>query len=126
MHEKPCYRCIDKPISICGLEIDDLIVVLLVSGLIYFFCSGIAAVASGIVNFIALRKLKEGRPRGYLFFIVYRAGFFNLWPAFIRPSYIFQLRSSFRTQIFLSGISSVSESEFDSVKFWYNGQRLFK
>lgn len=103
-----------------------MLFIVFVSGLIYFFISGIIAVATGITAFVSLRLIKEGRPQGYCFELLYRSRIVNYFPFFIRTPFIFMLKPQFEKKIILSPISSDEEFSDRYVVFWHGEKRVFK
>lgn len=123
MYSHKCYRSLDKPITICGMEAEDIVIIVLISGVIYFILSGIVAVGCGLLLSYALKSVKSGRPRGYLFYLLYSAGVFNYFSPGV-PN-IFRLKTTHEGKIFLSPVASRSEVFDCHVKYWYAGKRIF-
>jgi hypothetical protein len=78
MYSKSCPRVLDRPILFFGLEIEDLAAILSIACAILVLISPLLAVPVGIALFLAVRKLKEGKPSGYLFHLAYRLGLIGL------------------------------------------------
>jgi len=74
MYSKSCPRCLDRPILFFGLEIEDMAAILSVACAVLVFVSPLVAVPVGIALFLAVRKLKEGKPSGHLFHLAYKLG----------------------------------------------------
>jgi hypothetical protein len=84
-YRRPCPRTLDRPIQVFGLEPEDLVGVGLVSIVLLFFADGILAVGTGVGLWIALIRLKAGKPPGHLFVLAYRHGIADLLPAALKP-----------------------------------------
>jgi hypothetical protein len=74
MYSKSCPRCLDRPIVFFGLEIEDLAAILSAACAIMVLVSPLLAVPVGMALFFAVRKLKQGKPPGYLFYLAYKLG----------------------------------------------------
>jgi hypothetical protein len=73
MYSARCYRTLDRPITVFGLEIEDLLAVILVSGGLLFAAGPFAGIGGGFLLYVALCRLKAGKPPGHLFERLYRA-----------------------------------------------------
>src|SRR6185369_11540457 len=89
MIERPCLRNLDRAIvALWGLEPVDLFAIVGVVAVgIVVANIGIALVA-GLFVCLGLKALKAGKPRGYVFYLFYRAGVLRLSPASLRPPYL--------------------------------------
>jgi hypothetical protein len=89
MVERPCLRNLDRAIvALWGLEPVDLFAIIgVVAVLLVLSNIGIALVA-GLFVCLGLKALKAGKPRGYVFYLFYRAGILRLAPASLRPPYL--------------------------------------
>ena len=89
MIDRPCLRNLDRAIvALWGLEPVDLFVIIgvVAVGLVVTNI-GIGLVA-GLFVCLGLKALKAGKPRGYVFYLFYRAGVLRLSPAALRPPYL--------------------------------------
>jgi hypothetical protein len=89
MIDRPCLRNLDRAIvALWGLEPVDLFTIIGVVGVGLVVSNiGIALVA-GLIVCLGLKALKAGKPRGYVFYLFYRAGVLRLSPASLRPPYL--------------------------------------
>ena len=89
MIDRPCLRNLDRAIvALWGLEPADLFAIVGVVAIgIVVANIGIALVA-GLFVCLGLKALKAGKPRGYVFYLFYRAGVLRLAPASLRPPYL--------------------------------------
>ena len=72
-----CNRDIDKPILVLGMEPEDIVFTIMLFGacvFIFAISSGMAILICLIFVFV-LRKLKAGKPAGYLVHQLYKFGF---------------------------------------------------
>jgi hypothetical protein len=89
MIERPCLRNLDRPIvALAGLEPADLCAILGVVGVLLVVTNIGIALVGGLFVFGGLKALKAGKPRGYMFYLFYRAGLVRLWPESFRPPYL--------------------------------------
>jgi type IV secretory pathway TrbD component len=84
LYRRPCPRTLDRPIQVFGLEPEDLVGVGLVAIVLLFLVDGLIAVGTGLGLWIALLRLKAGKPAGHLFALAYRRGLIDLLPAALR------------------------------------------
>lgn len=79
-----CYRSIDKPQIMYGLEMEDICIIVLLVGLGCLIVAPYVPGILGICSWIVLVKFKQGKPPGYLMHWLYAKGLD--WPGLI-PSY---------------------------------------
>jgi len=91
-YRQPCARTLDRPIVIFGLEPEDLVGVGLAAIALMFATDGLIGVGAGLASWIALVRLKAGRPPGYLFYLAYRTGLVDLLPGGWKPAQILPRR----------------------------------
>ena len=86
MPSRPCLRHLDKPIvALWGLEPIDLFATLGGVGLLMLVSNIGIALVGGVLVCLALKALKAGKPRGYVF---YRSGILRVAPEALRPPYL--------------------------------------
>ena len=73
---RPCYRNIDKPIVVLGLEYQDWLMVIAFFALfiIFPYLSNTTVLALTAMVWGILRAVKINKPPGYLQHVLYRAG----------------------------------------------------
>ncbi len=71
---RKCLRTIDKPLLLFGLEIEDVGILALASGLIILFFDTFSAGLVFFGGWIFLRLLKQGKPQGYITHLFYKYG----------------------------------------------------
>jgi type IV secretory pathway TrbD component len=84
-YRRACPRTLDRPILIFGLEPEDLVIVGLLGGGLLFVTDPLLAVGAGFSLWIALLKLKAGKPPGYLFTLAYKHGLVSVLPRSCSP-----------------------------------------
>jgi type IV secretory pathway TrbD component len=87
-YRRPCPRTLDRPILVFGLEPEDLLWVGLGAGALLFLVDPIVAVGAGAIAWVALLRLKAGRPPGHLFYLAYRGGVLRVLPPHLRPTHL--------------------------------------
>ncbi len=85
---RPCPRTLDRPILVFGLEPEDLVIIGLVAGGLLMLADPLIAVGTGFGLWIALMRLKAGKPPGYLFTLAYRLGVLSVLPRSLRPLHL--------------------------------------
>ncbi len=85
---KPCARTLDRPIVIFGLEPEELVLIGLVAGAILFLIDAIPAVLAGGALWLALSRIKAGKPPGHLFELFHRSGLMRRAPGFLRAPHL--------------------------------------
>jgi hypothetical protein len=89
MVTRPCLRNLDKPIvALWGLEPIDLFATLCVVGVLALLSNIGIGLVGGVLACLALKALKAGKPRGYVFYLFYRSGILRLAPEAFRPPYL--------------------------------------
>ncbi len=71
---RKCYRSIDKPQILFGLEVEDIAVLALGIGLGSLFLEPYVPGILGIIGWVILVKFKQGKPFGYLLHWLYVRG----------------------------------------------------
>ena len=73
---RPCYRNVDQPILLLGLEYMDWAMVLVVFGgcALIPYISNLTVLVITVICAAALRVFKASKPRGYLLHCCYRLG----------------------------------------------------
>ncbi len=74
MYQRNCPKTIDKPITILGMEMEDLAVLVIGIGIMQIVVGGPIALVLGLTAMIILKRIKRGRPRGYLLHLLYHKG----------------------------------------------------
>lgn len=93
-YRRPCARTLDRPIVVFGLEPEDLVVVGLVSIGLLFVADGFVGVGAGLGLWVALVRLKAGKPPGYLVELAHRVGILDRLPASWRPPQVLPRREA--------------------------------
>ena len=88
MFSKPCYRTLDRPLSILGLDPGDLVIVVLSAIAVFVFVGHVTGIALGLGMGLGLRKLKRNRPPGHLYYLAYRHGILRLLPSAFRVAHL--------------------------------------
>jgi hypothetical protein len=89
MITRPCLRNLDRPIvALWGLEPVDLLATLGAVGVLMVLSNIGIALAGGVLVCLALKALKAGKPRGYVFYLFYRSGILRWAPLSLRPPYL--------------------------------------
>jgi len=86
MFAKACYRTLDRPLTILGVEPGDLVLVVLAALVVFLFVGQIAGILLGAALGALFRRVRRGKPPGYLFEVAYRHGLLRFLPsAFLVP-----------------------------------------
>jgi hypothetical protein len=94
MHKARCYRTLDRPITVFGLEIEDLLLLLAVSGALLFAAGPFVGVGAAFGGYALLRRFKSGRPPGYVYERLYRFGIVEALP-FLAVPHLVPIRSRY-------------------------------
>jgi hypothetical protein len=127
MNARPCYRHLDRPFVVfLGLGPADLFAIVLGGAVLMVATNPIVGVLGGVALALGLKKLKEGKPRGYVFELFYRAGILDFAPAALRPPWLVR-RSAWggRGRILrLSPVPGASDDDAPEVRY-YRGSRKY-
>ena len=74
MYVEDNQRLIDEPVRIVGLEGEDFAVLSMVFGFVMLFYTILAGLLSAVAAGFVLRKIKKGKPYGYIVHILYALG----------------------------------------------------
>lgn len=74
MYQARCYRTLDRPITIFGLEIEDLLALVLGAGLLLFLAGPFLALGLAGFLYVLAHRYKAGKPPGYLYERLFRNG----------------------------------------------------
>ncbi len=119
---KPCFRGLDRPFTIFGLEPTDIAMAALV-GMFGMFVQPMLGVLAAALVVGGLRALKRGKPPGYLFTLAYRAGLVAFLPSTFVPPH--QVRPPFpwkKRVVRLSGVAGDGDRDHELVRFYHQGR----
>ncbi len=88
MTRTPCLRTLDRPITIFGLEPEDLVAVAVVTSVLMFAVDPLPGLVTGAVLWIALLRLKGSKAPGHLYALAYRTGLLSIAPAILRVPHL--------------------------------------
>ena len=119
MPRRRCYRSLDETIvGIWGLEPLDLIVVV-VGTTILSLVLGPLGILAGAAFMVGLIWLKAGKPRGYVFYLLYRLGFVRFCPETLRPPNLIVPPLPVGQRVFrFSGSAGPEDDESADAKFF--------
>lgn len=115
-YRRPCPRTLDRPIQVFGLEPEDLVGVGLAAIVLLFLWDGIAAVGTGLGLWIALMRLKAGKPPGHLYALAYRHGLVDWLPASFRAPQVLPRRVTWLSPF-------TGEEDDDLARSWWVHRR---
>lgn len=87
-HRIPCARTLDRPITIWGMEPEELVFLGMASGAVMFLYDPVPAVLLGLVSAFGLQRIKAGKPDGFLFYLLYRSGWIRFFPPMFRVPHL--------------------------------------
>jgi hypothetical protein len=125
MFEKPCYRTLDRPLSILGLEPGDLVITVLVALIVFAGVSQILGIGLGLGLGFGLKRLKRGQPPGHLFYLAYRFGIVRFLPTgppalhLVRPPLPWESPTAH-----FSAFEGDRDHERPEIRFYHRNRRL--
>lgn len=121
-----CYRHLDRPFVVfLGLGPVDLMAILLAGTLLLVVANPVVAVIGATGVAFALKRVKEGKPRGYLFTLIYRSGLLSLLPQAARPPWLVKPPIVGKSPIVrFSGVPGDPDDEPEEVRY-YRGPRRY-
>lgn len=120
MYRKRCYRTLDRPLEFFGLEVEDWGFLIVGAGAIGVLLSPVLGCALAIGGWLLLRRLKSGRPAGYVFYLVYRSGLVRYLPGILRSRGLLRPPSAFARdrRVRLSAFKSDEDDDRADVRFF--------
>lgn len=83
---RPCYRSLDRPFEVfLGLGPLELIAISVVALVLMTTTSAPVGLVGGVVVGAVVKFFREGRPRGYAYYLAYRVGLLRFLPDGVRP-----------------------------------------
>ena len=74
MKTKTCPRNIDKPLTLLGLEVTEVAIISIALGITQVFFGPLMIIILAVALIIVLKRVKRGKPDGYLQHLAHRAG----------------------------------------------------
>lgn len=125
MFSKTCFRTLDRPLTVMGLEPGELVLVVLASLVTFLLIGQITGVVLGLALGLGLRQLKAGRPPGFLYYLAYRYGLLRLAPASFRVRHLVAPPWPWQSSVIhMSALEGEVDHERSEVHF-YRGRRQF-
>jgi hypothetical protein len=124
MVERPCLRNLDRAIvALWGLEPIDLFAIIgVVAGLLVVTNIGIGLLG-GLVVCVGLKALKAGKPRGYVFYLFYRAGVLRICPEALRPPYLVIPPAFGKRTLSFSAAPGPEDDETPEARYFRGGKK---
>ena len=123
MDPRPCLRNLDRPIvALWGLEPGDLFLILGTVAALLLVTNIAIAIAGGVAACLGLKALKAGKPRGYVFYLFYRAGLIRMLPPSLRPTQLVMPPFFGRRTLTFSAIPDPDDDQSPEAQF-YRGSR---
>lgn len=126
MIARRCFRHLDRPfVVLLGLGPLDLFTILIGGGVLMAATNPIIGLVGGILLGVGIKSLKEGKPRGYVFGLLYRSGLIACAPPALRPPYLVRPPRLGGSQVLrFSGVPGAEDDETDDARF-FRGPRNF-
>jgi len=126
MTARRCYRHLDRPfVVLLGLGPLDLFAILLGGGLLMAATNPAVGLVGGLLLGAGVRKLKEGKPPGYVFGLLYRSGLLLLAPPGLRPPCLVRPpRPGEGSVVRFSGVPGAEDDDTEEARF-FRGNRTF-
>ncbi|MHC4605742.1 MAG: type IV conjugative transfer system protein TraL [Planctomycetota bacterium] len=123
-HARPCARTLDRPITILGMEPEELVLIGLAAGAVMFLVDPVPAVVLGVGLAFLLNRVKAGKPDGYLYYLVYRSGAVRYLPGALRaPHLVLPPRPGAVRRVRLSAFPGEEEEDVERF-YWGKEPRL--
>lgn len=86
MTSRRCFRHLDRPfVVLFGLGPVDLFAIVAAAAVLMVLTNPLFGLIGGLGVGILVQRVKEGRPRGYAFYLLYRSGLIGLVPPALLP-----------------------------------------
>jgi hypothetical protein len=123
MYTRKAYRTLDRPLMFFGLEIEDIFAIFIVSSVIMFAISPLLAAGFAVACGFFMRRLKEGKPSGYVFYLMYKKGLLNFLTLFQFPHLVWIPPGGARGKVHFSCVEDADvDKENPYEKFYWGGR----
>lgn len=126
MTARRCFRHLDRPfVVLLGLGPLDLFTILLGGGVLMAATNPAVGLVGGLLLGACVRKLKEGKPAGYVFGLLYRSGLVRFAPPGLRPPCLVRPpRIGEGPIVRFSGVPGAEDDGTEEARF-FRGKKLF-
>ena len=121
-----CYRHLDRPFVVfLGLGPVDLMAILVTGFILMIAVNPVVAVVGSVLSAVVVKRVKEGKPRGYVFILIYRSGLLSLLPDAARTPWLVKPPLVGKSPIVrYSGVPGDPDIEPNEARF-YRGPRRY-
>jgi hypothetical protein len=121
-----CYRSLDKPFEVfLGLGPVELILIAVVALGLMTALSAPVGLFGGAAFGVLVRYFREGKPRGYLFYLAYRSGILGILPDGVRPPGLAPAGPFARGRVRrYSAVPGEADDESDESRHYWSGKKL--
>jgi hypothetical protein len=126
MSARRSYRHLDRPFVVfLGLGPGDLFLILVGGAVLMVATNPVVGLVGGILLAVSVRKLKEGKPRGYAFYLFYRSGLLAFVPENARPPYLIRPPLPGESRIVrFSPVPGPGDDETAEARYWKGPKRF--
>ena len=118
-----CFRHLDRPfVVLFGLGPVDLFAIVVATGVLMILSNPLFGIIGGLGFGIFVQKIKEGRPQGYAFYLLYRSGLIGWVPPALLPPGLVLPPSPGSTGVErilkFSAVAAEADDDSREAKFW--------
>lgn len=126
MIARRCYRHLDRPFVVfLGLGPADLVAILIAGTILMIAVNPVVGLFGAVGMGFGAKRLKEGKPRGHVFGLLYRMGLVAFLPPAARPPYLVKPPSlGGRGVLRLSAVPGPEDDESPEARFWRGSRRF--
>ena len=123
---RPCYRNLDKPFEVfLGLGPGELLLIAIVGLVLMTVWNAPAGLLGGAAFGAVIKHFREGKPRGYAFYLAYKAGIVGHLPEGLRPPGLLPARGLLGPRLIrFSGVAGPADDESLEARHFWSGKKL--
>ena len=120
-NSRRCFRHLDRPfVVLFGLGPTDLFGIAAAAAVLMILTNPLFGLIGGVGLGILVQRVKEGRPRGYAFYLLYRSGLLGLLPlALVPPGLVLPPGAGVSSRILrFSAVPGEADDTSPEARFW--------
>jgi hypothetical protein len=123
---RPCYRNLDRPFEVfLGLGPGELLLIAIVGLVLMTVWNAPAGLLGGAAFGAVVKHFREGKPRGYAFYLAYKSGLLGVLPDGLRPPGLLPAPGAFGPRrIRFSAVAGLADDEGPEARHFWSGKTV--